>query len=239
MINGCVLPSAARGWEFWRPRANFPILTGTMRSRASGRGAVAWMVPLEAVDARVAKRAPSRAPSVDVLHRPRNCVMPGSSCRVSSFGLIFRPVLPSRGRSLSRAFVPQCDRDNLCETAKTAVFKLWNESRTNRGRIADSPTVRVRSRPYVAAYYQSNTRSGSRIDSAFRAELEQRSAARAPQITASGHCSMRHGGGKAPTQIAWPAEHPCQTAWGPTRGRAPSGVCRQSGQARSRHHADR
>jgi len=36
------------------------------------------------------------------------------------------------------------------ETPDIHVLKLWNESRTNRARIADSPPVRVRSRRHLA-----------------------------------------------------------------------------------------
>ena len=48
--------------------------------------------------------------------------------------------------------VPQCDGKSLCRGAVSPVLKLWNESRTKRARIADSTGIRVRSRPYLAAY---------------------------------------------------------------------------------------
>lgn len=39
------------------------------------------------------------------------------------------------------------------------VLKLWNESRTNRARIADSTVVRIRSRPHVVACGSPTTKS--------------------------------------------------------------------------------
>ena len=39
------------------------------------------------------------------------------------------------------------------------VLKLWNESRTNRARIADSTVVRIRSRPHVVACGAPTTKS--------------------------------------------------------------------------------
>jgi hypothetical protein len=63
------------------------------------------------------------------------------------------------------------------------VRKLWNESRTNRGRIADSARVRVRSRRHVAAFYQCNTRSGSRMNRPFaRRWKNARSRASRPKL---------------------------------------------------------
>jgi len=45
-------------------------------------------------------------------------------------------------------------------TVEKLVFKLWNESRTNRARIADSPPVRIRSLRYVEREHRDPTRSG-------------------------------------------------------------------------------
>src|SRR5918995_5095245 len=45
-------------------------------------------------------------------------------------------------------------------TGEKPVVKLWNESRTKRARIGDSPTVGVRSRPYAAPGSWGATKSG-------------------------------------------------------------------------------
>src|SRR5262245_23337685 len=47
-------------------------------------------------------------------------------------------------------------------TGGKPVIKLWNESRTNRGRIADSPPVGFRSLPYLAPALSEATTSGKR-----------------------------------------------------------------------------
>ena len=47
-------------------------------------------------------------------------------------------------------------------TTDRAAVKLWNESGTNRARIADSGAVRLRSRRYLASRFHAATRSGSR-----------------------------------------------------------------------------
>jgi hypothetical protein len=45
-------------------------------------------------------------------------------------------------------------------TLERPVLKMWNESGTNRGRIGDSVTVRIRSPRYVASSLPTHTTSG-------------------------------------------------------------------------------
>jgi ribosomal protein L39E len=48
-------------------------------------------------------------------------------------------------------------------TARRRPIKLWNESGTNRARIADSKRMRVRSRRYLASARSAATRSGIEV----------------------------------------------------------------------------
>jgi hypothetical protein len=45
-------------------------------------------------------------------------------------------------------------------TLESPVLKVWNESGTNRGRIGDSPPVRLRSLRHMAVRMECNTTSG-------------------------------------------------------------------------------
>ena len=54
------------------------------------------------------------------------------------------------------------------------VLKLWNESRTNRARIADSLHVRFRSRPHIVADQSPTTKSCNRPDTIAAARASTR-----------------------------------------------------------------
>ena len=61
----------------------------------------------------------------------------------------------------ARSTTPHC-RTTPLRLRERAVIKLWNESRTNRARIADSIAVGIRSRRHLVVASVATTKSGNR-----------------------------------------------------------------------------
>jgi hypothetical protein len=69
-----------------------------------------------------------------------------------------------RGLPIAAARDPRGSRDDGGSPVGSPVLKLWNESRTNRARIADSIHVGFRSRPHIVGGRSPTTKSCNRTD---------------------------------------------------------------------------
>src|SRR5215469_13346243 len=111
--------------------------------------------------------------------------MSGNAGRADGRAVFARPVDPTKPRASGEntrhssgpsdiAFCPfarsqRADKARAPNHGKAVgapVLKLWNESRTNRARIADSVVVGIRSRPHLVAWPLHATKSCKAIETA-------------------------------------------------------------------------
>jgi hypothetical protein len=150
-----------------------PIATRSARSHASVRGGCA---KFRRSRSRSACISPARASAGgdDTAwrpHKPAGSAGHGSARRFSTSaeggsGALHGAHFPGTAEGcLSRRQGLRRARDKQRESpVGSPVLKLWNESRTNRARIADSIHVGFRSRPHIVADRSPTTKSCNRTD---------------------------------------------------------------------------